>query len=161
MLRKHKLLILFTTGMALALLSGCGQNYSSPGADGPTPPPTATSGQITLYVGASTYHTHDTIEVTLRNGGNTTIYFLDHLTNCTVILLQRQVNANWEAVQRCLALISTRWHTLDAGQSLVVNLAPASNQQWPAGFYRATLSYRMSRETSLLMPIYSAGFQVN
>ena len=161
MLRKHKLLILFTTGMALALLSGCGQNYSSTGADGPTPPPTATSGQITLYVGASSYHIHDTIEVTLRNAGNTTIYFLDHLTNCTVIQLQRQVNANWEADQRCLPLIATRWHTLDAGQSLVVKLAPASNQRWPAGFYRATLSYGMSRETSPLMPIYSAGFQVN
>lgn len=161
MLRKHKLLILFTTGMALALLTGCGQHYSSTGANDPTPPPTATTGQITLYVGASSYHANDTIEVTLRNAGNTTIYFLDHLTNCTVIQLQRQVNANWEAVHRCLPLIATRWHTLDAGQSLVVKLAPASNQQWPAGFYRATLSYGTSRETSPLIPIYSAGFQVD
>ena len=158
MLRKHKLLILFTTGMALALLTGCGRNYSSTGANDPTP--TATTGQITLYVGASSYHTNDTVEVTLRNAGNTTIYFLDHLTNCTVIQLQRQANANWEAVHRCLPLIATRWHTLDAGQSLVVKLVPASNQQWPAGFYRATLSYGTSRETNPLIPIYSAGFQV-
>jgi hypothetical protein len=160
MLRKHKLLILFTAGMALALLTGCSQNYSSTAANEPTPTSTATTGQITLYVGASSYHTSDTIEVTLRNAGNTTIYFLDHLTNCTVIQLQQQVNGNWEAVHRCLPLIVTRWHTLDAGQSLVVNLAPASNQQWPAGFYRATLSYGTSRETSPLIPIYSAGFQV-
>ena len=161
MLRKHKLLILFTAGMALALLTGCGQNYSSTGANEPTPTSTATTGQITLYVGASSYHINDTIEVTLRNAGNTTIYFLDHLTNCTVIQLQQQVNGNWEAVHRCLPLIATRWHTLDAGQSLVVKLAPgASNQQWPAGFYRAALSYGTSRETSPLTPIYSAGFQV-
>jgi ABC-type transport system substrate-binding protein len=161
MLRKHKLLILFTAGMALALLTGCGQNYSSTAANELTPTPTATTGQITLYVGASSYHTSDTIEVTLRNAGDTTIYFLDHLTNCTVIQLQQQVNGKWETVHRCLPLIATRWHTLDAGQSLVVKLAPgASNQQWPAGFYRATLSYGTSRETSPLTPIYSAGFQV-
>jgi hypothetical protein len=161
MLRRHWLSIIVV--VSIALLPGCGQNFSSTGTNPPSPTPASTvsTGPVTLHVGAKFYHPGDTIEVTLSNTGTSTIYFPDHLTNCTVIELQRQVNGSWEIVQRCLLMIPTRWHTLDAGQSLTVKLVPASNHQWVAGLYRATLSYRTSLEVGTPTPIYSSEFQVS
>lgn len=162
MLRRHRLFIILATSIAVALLTGCGQNSSSTGSTNePSPTPTAPIGPVTLQVGATSYHPNDTIEVILHNAGNSTIYFPDHLTNCAVIQLQRQVNGNWEVIHRCLLMIATRWRTLDAGQSLVIKLVSTPNSQWIVGLYRATLSYRTSREADSLIPIYSVGFQVN
>ncbi len=163
MLRRRWLLIIVVTSIALALLPGCGQNNSSTGTNPPSPTPesTASTGPVTLHVGAAFYHPGDTITVILSNSGTSTIYFPDHLTNCTVIELQYLVNGNWEIVQRCLLMIATHWHTLDAGQSLVVKLVPASSRQWVAGLYRATLSYRASLEVGTPTSIYSSEFQVS
>ena len=55
-------------------------------------------GSVTLRVDASSYRTSDTITATLSNQSNQTIQFPDHLTNCTVILLQRQGSSGWESV---------------------------------------------------------------
>ncbi len=153
--------MILAIGMAVALLTGCGQNSSSIGTNKPSPTPTATTGPVTLQIGAPSYHPNETIEVTLSNSGASTIYFPDHLTNCMVIQLQRQVNGNWEIVQKCLLMIVTRIHSLDSRQRLMVNLVPAHNRQWLTGFYRATLSYRTSLEGSAPTFIYSAEFQVS
>ncbi len=163
MLRRHWLLFIVVAGITLALLPGCGQNNSSTGTNPPSPTPesTTSTGPVTLHVDAAFYHPGDTITVILSNSGTSTIYFPDHLTNCTVIELQRQVYGSWTIVQRCLLMIATHWHTLDAGQSLVVKLVPASGRQWVAGLYQATLSYRTSLEVGTPTTIYSSEFQVS
>src|SRR5438128_1298855 len=148
MIWKHRLLVIVSIFVALALLADCGQNSSNTGAQAdahePSPTPAATTATtaptnaVTLHVGAAVYHTNDTIEVILSNASNSTIFFSDHLTNCTVIQLQRQVNGSWEAVNKCLLMIATRLHTLDAGQSLTVKLIPSANRPWSVGLYQAT-----------------------
>ena len=163
--------------MALALLTGCGQNSSSTGTNQPSPTPTpttatnqpsptptpttaTTTGPVTLHVQASSYYPNETIEVTLSNSGTSTIFFPDHLTNCTVIQVQHQVNGQWENVQKCLLMIVTRLHSLNAGQSLLVKLVPALDQPWVIGDYRATLSFGSSRKEANPARIYSVVFQV-
>src|SRR5260221_14286147 len=71
------------------LLSGCGYNAGS----GAPPPPTSS---VTLEVGATSYPLGSVISVTIKNQSGQTIFFAYHLTNCTVLLLQRQVANSWE-----------------------------------------------------------------
>ncbi len=178
MMQIHRLFIITGVIMISALLTGCGQNSSTGGGTNATPTPTnvpspavthtplptATTGPVTLSVGATTYHATDTISVTLSNQGTQAIYFPDHLTNCTVIQLQRQVNGDWQNVNKCLLMTPTRLHKLDAGKSLTVDLVSSSStvyRPWPVGLYRATLRYSTSQTFSgLTTTIYSAGFQL-
>jgi hypothetical protein len=101
---KHRLFLIVGVIIIAAQLSGCGQNGSAGGGTKTTPTPTnvpsptvttaplptASTGPATLRVGATTYHATDTISVTLSNQSTQTMYFPDHLTNCTVILLQHK-----------------------------------------------------------------------
>ena len=174
-MRIHRLFTIVGIIMLPALLAGCGQNSSTGGGTNATPTPTnapspagtktpfptATTGPVTLSVGATSYHTTDTISVTPSNQSTQAIYFLDHLTNCTVIQLQRRVNENWENVNACLLLTPTRLHQLDAGKSLTVDLVSSSARPWAAGLYRATLRYSTSQTFGgPTTTIDSAGFQV-
>ena len=175
MARIYQLLIVFGTIAAMILLIGCGQSTTT-GTTGlstatPTPSPratnaptrTANTGQVTLHVDAPSYRTNDTISVTLNNQSNQSISFPDHLTNCSVILLQRlpvqtlSADNGQTVISPCRLEIVTRIHSLGAGQSLVVRLIAPSNG-WVPGLYHATLSYF----TSLNKPtaIYTAAFPV-
>lgn len=173
MLRIQRLLIIVGTIIALALLAGCKPNSTngSPPPSEPTPTattnpsptattkssPTPSNGLVTLHVAATAYQTSDTISVTLSNQSTQTIYFPDHLTNCTVILLQhQQVDGNWQAVNPCRLATPTRLHTLDAGKSLEVTLL---SKQWLSGLYHATLGYR-APVSSTVHAIYSVEFHV-
>ncbi|HEX9134894.1 MAG TPA: hypothetical protein VF844_21625, partial [Ktedonobacteraceae bacterium] len=123
MIRMYRLFLIIGTVMGATLLLSCGTG-SAPGANEPPPLPTATQGPVTLDAGATSYHTSDTFEVTLSNQDTQTIYFADHLTNCSVILLQQQVNGRWVDMDNCGLGILSAWHTLDSGQQLTVKLAP-------------------------------------
>jgi hypothetical protein len=120
---------------------------------------------VTLRVDAHYYQKGDTITVTLSNQSNHTIYFPDHLTNCTVILLQQlkvQPLAGDDVqgiFDPCRLAIATRIHSQGAGQRLVVKLV-ASSSGWVPGFYRASLSYRTSLDAGLSTTISSAVFTV-
>jgi hypothetical protein len=123
---------------------------------------------VTLQVSATLYQANDTITVTLSNQSSQTIYFPDHLTSCTVILLQRQKvqplqpleSENEPAgVNPCRLGIATREHSLGVGQSLVVKLVAPSNG-WLPGHYLARLSYRTSRTAGTSTTISSAVFQI-
>jgi hypothetical protein len=185
----HRLLIIFCVLTALALLAGCGSNTtanqtgqstSTPepsSSDAAKPSPTisvnstaaARTGPVTLYVDARYYRESDTISVTLSNQSDQTIYFPDHLTNCTVILLQRlkvQPVAGDDVqviFDSCRLAIATRIHSLGAGQRLVVRLV-ASLNGWAPGFYHATLSYRTSLDagssTSISSEVFTVGSPV-
>ena len=112
---------------------------------------------VTLSVDAASYDLGDPILATLSNQGRGTIYFPDHLTNCTVIQLQRQVNGNWEEVNPCRLEIATRQHHLDAGQGLDVELTSATTI---AGRYRAALTYQLRESGGPLVAIHSPEFLV-
>jgi hypothetical protein len=163
----HRLFLIMGIMLISALLAGCGQYSSTGGGMNATPTPTntplptATTGPVTLSVGATSYHTTDTISVTLSNQSTQAIYFPDHLTNCTVIQLQRQVHGNWENVHACLLLTATRLHQLDAGKSLTVALVSSASRRWAVGLYHATLRYSTSQTFGgPTTTISSAGFQV-
>ena len=174
MMRIHRLFLIAGVIMIAAQLTGCGQNGSTGGGTNATPTPanvpaptvtntplpTASTGPVTLRVGATIYHTSDTISVTLSNQSARVIYFPDHLTNCTVILLQHQVNGDWQNINVCKLMTPTGLHKLEAGKSLTVDLTSRSSP-WPVGLYRATLRYGTSQTFGgLTTTLYSAGFQV-
>jgi hypothetical protein len=160
-------LLIMSLMLISALLAGCGQQSSTGGgtdatpAPTKTPLPTATTGPVTLRVGATSYHTTDTISITLSNQSTQAIYFPDHLTNCTVIQLQRQVNEHWENVHACLLMTATRLHKLDAVQRLTVALVSSAARPWAVGLFRTTLRYSTSPTFGgPATTIASAGFQV-
>jgi hypothetical protein len=185
MLRIHRLLSIFSALTALVLLAGCGSNTTSnqTGLSTSTPEPSSSAatrpssttignstaaagtGPVTLHVDAQYYRKGDTISVTLNNQSDQTIYFPDHLTNCTVILLQRlkvQPVAGDDVqgiIDSCRLAIATRLHSLGAGQRLVVRLV-ASPSGWVPGLYRATLSYRTSLDADSSTTISSVVFTV-
>lgn len=171
----HRLFLIAGVIVIAAQLTGCGQNGSTGGGTNATPAatnvpspvvmhtplPTASTGPVTLSVGATIYHTTDTISVTLSNQSARTIYFPDHLTNCTVILLQRQVYRDWQNINVCRLMTPTRLHKLEVGKSLAVDLLTSLSSPWPVGLYRATLRYGTSQTFGgLATTLYSAGFQV-
>lgn len=161
----------------LILLAGCGTALSTnpsglsptPAAQfSPTPSAAATpggNGHVTLHTDALLYQPGATITVTLSNGSTHSISFPDHLTNCTVILLQRTkaqpkaANEGVDIINPCRLASPTRLHTLGPGQQLIVPLA-APKGGWPPGRYLATLGYRLSLESGLAMTISSPAFVV-
>jgi hypothetical protein len=188
MIYRRRLLLVVCILLALTMLEGCGQNATTGGTVVPTMtaepshqagtgsvtlhasatvPPTVTTepshpagtGFVTLRTDALSYRGSDAISVTLSNQRLQTIQFLDHLTNCTVVLLQREVNGSWESLNLCKLMIVTRIHTLDPGQSLTIKLVAPANH-WLPGIYRVSLSYDASRDSSYTITIYSAIFQV-
>ena len=187
MVPTYRLLIIFGTIAAMLLLIGCGQLPTTSGTPGSTPTPTptpipsvkattaptrtptstptytATTDPVTLRLDKPFYQLNDTISVTLNNQSNQTIYFPDHLTNCSVILLLRETvqpvtSDNGQApISPCRLEIVTLMHSLGAGQTLVVRLVAPSNG-WVPGLYRAALIYHISIEKP--ETIYTAAFSV-
>src|SRR6266567_2547893 len=69
---------------------------------------------VKLTVDAASYYVGDPISVTLSNQSAQTIEFPDHLTECSVVRLQRQENGNWKEVAPCLKEIPTLIHQVGA-----------------------------------------------
>ena len=163
MLRRPGLLLTVSSLLISTSLVGCGYNATN----GTTVPPTVTTassspasaGSVTVGTDAPSYRTGAAIAVTLSNQSLQTILFPDHLSNCTVVLLQRQVNESWESINLCKLMIVTKMHSLDAGHNLTVRLVAPPNQ-WMPGLYRVKLSYGNSLQSNHLITIYSAVFQV-
>src|SRR5258706_9440903 len=164
MVRRPGLLLVVCLLLCLITLMGCGSNATTGTAVSPAasmaPSPPARIGSVTVGADAATFRTGDAIAVTLSNHSRQSILFLDHLTSCTVVLLQRQVNASWESISLCKLMIVTRMHALDAGHRLTVRLAAPSNQ-WLPGLYRVQLSYAASGQANHVVTVYSAVFQVH
>lgn len=164
MLRRPGLLLMVYLLLVLAPLTGCGSNPTTGTAVSPAasvaPSPPARTGSVTVGTDAASYRTGDAIAVILGNQSRQTILFPDHLTFCTVVLLQRQVNASWESIALCQLMIVTRMHALDSGHSLTVRLAAPPNQ-WLPGLYRVKLGYTASGQANHVVTVYSADFQVH
>jgi hypothetical protein len=141
--------------MVIFLLAGCGYNAGGGTGTTPTQPPTS---PITLQVGSARYQPGSTISVTIKNQSNQTVYFTDHKTNCTVLLLERQTANTWEPVAPCRLMIATRIHSLQASDTLEVKLT--TTNQWPTGSYHARLDYSNKAGVGNAVPttVYSSTF---
>jgi len=175
MMRRYQFLTIFSTIAVTLLLTSCGPSTatSTPGLNTGTVAPspkatntathTITTGQVILHVDAPSYGSNDTISVTLTNQSNQIIYFPDHLTNCSVILLLRlpvqplTSDTNQIGMNPCKPEILTRMHSLAPGQNLVVKLIAQVNG-WLPGRYHATLTYHTSLQKSTI--IYSGAFTI-
>lgn len=171
--RCYRLIILIGASLAiLMILASCGQNISgssnssaistvTPSQLSPTPTNIVSSaGEVTLRLASVTPYTISTI---LTNKSNQTIFFSDHLTECTVILLQLlpqgTSSKQWQAVAPCSKEILTRTHTLAPGKDLTVALS-APGGQWVPGLYRAMLTYYLSGARATSRTIFSPSFQM-
>lgn len=171
-------LLIVSALIPVLLLAGCGSTLSPRAArpspttttqGSPSPPTIATPPEgkstVLLRPDALSYPPAATISVTVNNESRQSIAFPDHLTNCTVILLQRaqaQPRVNREqasGVNPCRLATPTRLHVLAPGQRLVVALV-APQGGWPPGRYLATLSYRPSSLAGPVATISSPAFTV-
>ena len=174
----------------LLLLAACGQNFggsgsssSQPGLSGtpgtaqivktgivptnvPLQPsqtaPAQLSGKVTLQITTSPQRTGDAVIFTINNSTNQQILFSDHLSECTVLLLQVQSPATggtWQAVAPCKLMTVTRLHMLEAGKTLTITLTPPGGQ-WTPGLYQALLSYIPAGAGHTLRTVFSSSFQV-
>ena len=186
--------VLIALGSALALvLAGCGTSPSG-GVNGPSHAATsttatasasagtsassatatasgATSGAVTLMVGAAQYAVSDRIIVTIRNGSSATIYVQQHNTSCSMILLEHVVNGAWQPVLPCVnSFPHPTVGRVMPGASFSVQLVPivsgdaeaTGGVQWPVGTYRAMLLYTTSQTTPVAQGTasYSGTFAV-
>ena len=182
---KGKVLLLASAG-TLLLLAGCGTNYTGgspsptgiagtpgtaiavtrvPGRGSPTASPIATAtgpkGTVTLQLTTVPQHSSDAIVLTLNNQTGQTILFSDHLTDCTVVLLQMQ-SANigtWQAVAPCRLMTPTRLLSLASGKALTIKLVPPGGR-WVSGLYRSLMSYILPGANQQLQTVFSPNFQV-
>ena len=194
MVRLHRMTIAIASAGMLLLLASCGQNatgsggnVSQPGLSGtpgtaqlvktgivptkvplhPSPTPTAPAqlnGKVTLQIHAVPQNAGESIALTLNNSTNQTILFSDHLTECTVVLLQLQPQAaassgTWQAVAPCKLMTPTRLLSLTQGKSLTITLIPPGGR-WIPGLYRALLSYIPSGADHTPQTVFSPSFQV-
>jgi hypothetical protein len=138
---------------------GCGHNTSQNTTPGNMPQLSSSNGPVTMTVNAPSYRASDTIIVTLSNQGSEAISFADHHTNCTVLLLQQRIDGNWKNIENCYLGRRSIWFTLNAGQHLVVKLAPPEGD-WLPGLYHVTLNYRTGQASSSFSTLSSINFQV-
>lgn len=138
-----------------------------------TPKPSSTTGQIRLLPSAARYSASDVITVTIHNGTDTTAYAMAHFTDCSIILVERQVEGSWHPVNQCADGNPHPVVTQIApGAETTVQVAATSASsdaqadamsQWPAGIYRAELTYTSSQSaafgtgTSVFSSIFIVG----
>jgi len=115
------------------------QTYQIYNLQGTAQSQAATTGGLVISADADSYNIGDTIVITFSNQGSQAITVSDHLTNCSVIQLQRQEDGNWKDVYPCLLEIVTLEHNMEPGQSLTVEFDSSS---YDPGLYRATESSR-------------------
>jgi hypothetical protein len=176
----------------LLFLAACGQNFSGssasqPGLTGtsgtaqlvktgvvptkvplhPSPTPTAPAqltGKVTLQIDTIPHNASASMVLTLNNQTNQQILFSDHLTECTVLVLQVQPqpptsSGIWQAVAPCKLMTATRLHSLANGKILTITLIPPGGQ-WTPGLYQALLSYIPGGTDHKLQTVFSPSFQV-
>ena len=147
------------------LLAGCGHNAGSGGSGGSgnTPSPTGMppTQPVTLHPGATSYTPGSSISVTIKNESGQAIYFADHRTNCTVLLVERQVSGAWVPVAPCKLMIMTRILSLSAGA--VSNITLITTNQWPTGNYHVRLDYSFKQNIGNggPTPVYSNMFHLS
>lgn len=131
-----------------------------------TSSPTATSpsatGPVTAQISAPLYQPEDTIVVTISNHTDQTIFFPNHQTNCTVVLLEHLVGSSWEQVAPCKEMIMTIIQSLNGQKNLIISLRIGLTH-WSAGTYRVVFHYmtRATGDINEAQEALSSTFQVS
>ncbi len=151
---------LLVTGALLGAvtLTGCGYNETQ-NAMASTSQLTSTDGTVTMTINARSYRPIDTIKVTLNNQGSQAIFFVDQHTNCTVLLIQQQVDGKWQNIENCYVARRSIWSNLNPGQQLQVKLDPPRGN-WLSGRYRINLDYSKGQASYSFNTLSSVDFQV-
>lgn len=139
-------------------LTSCGYNKIQ-NAMASRPQLTSTDCTVTMTINALSYRPTDTIIVTLNNQGSQAIFFVDQHTNCTVLLMQRQVDGKWQNIENCYVARRSIWSTLDPGQQLQVKLDPPRGN-WLPSRYRINLDYSTGQASYSFNTLSSVNFQV-
>lgn len=193
--RLNRLTMVIISAALLLFLAACGQNSTGngsnsaqPGLSGtsgtaqlvktgivptkvplhPSPTPTAPAqltGKVTLQINTLPQHANASMVLLLNNQTNQEILFSDHLTECTVLLLQVQPQSpassgTWQTVAPCKLMIVTRLHSLANGKTLTIALIPPGGQ-WAPGTYRALLSYIPGGADHQPQTVFSPSFQIS
>jgi hypothetical protein len=120
-------------------------------------------GSVTLRVIGAPQAAREAITFTLMNLTNQAIFFADHQSGCTAIILQMvpgsQNNGQWRTLVPCKALIMTRLHSLAADSSLTIRFNPPSGR-WASGLYRGALSYSTTGTGGQGQTLYSSSFSI-
>lgn len=140
-----------TASGAAALPDGDGQMGLAPRAMPVTTlPPAVTVGQVQVVVEDGSYGPSSTIFVWAGNGLSQCIYTTDYHSDCSIVVLERQVDGNWQPQANCPRATPTQIAALPPMRAAFVQLPPeASGTQpgvWPVGTYRVAFSYRLDRE---------------
>lgn len=77
------------------------------------------------------------------NDSGMSIQTPDHKTHCTILDIERLENGVWKKFAPCLSLGPTRLVILASGESQTIKLPAAGADVFPAGTYRAALSYQI------------------
>jgi hypothetical protein len=135
------------TSIGTATVSGSEAATMTPGFSGQTTP-----GQVTLTLNETQNGSEDPVIVTVHNGLSQSIWLGDSATGCSSVVLERQVNGQWQRVSRCALGPKLRSVAVAADAQMVVRIDPAAGMDtgagWPAGTYRATLSYATDQKTA-------------
>ena len=151
---------LLITGALLGAVTLTSCEYNEPqNARASTPQLTSTDGTVSMTINALSYRPTDTITVTLNNRGSQAIFFVDQHTNCTVLLMQRQVDEKWQNIENCYVARRSIWSTLNPGQQLQVKLNPPRGN-WLPGRYRVNLYYSIGQASYSFTTLSSVDFQV-
>jgi len=158
---------------SLLLLTACGNASSTDSSNTSTntSPGTQTSGPVSIATNHTVYGPTDPIQVTVLNKLSTPIYALDTQASCSILGLEVQVNAAWQAssVARCPLGRPAMVVKLDIGKAYTITIQAGSpvmqNAAFPSGTYRLLLNYSTTGSgTSILSnptTVYSMPFSVS
>lgn len=134
--------------------------------------PTPGAVPVVLMPGAAQYAASDTITVSVQNTTGRTIYTLAQFTDCSIISLEYGAGGSWQPVHLCTGGFPHPSITpIAPGGTVAIRLAAraassdagdGTTAQWPAGTYRAELTYMTSASEPLSQgtAAYSAPFAI-
>ncbi len=167
----HRFWFALWSSSLLLLLTACGNASGADSSNTNTSSGTQTSGPVSIATNHSVYGPTDPIQVTVLNKLSTPIYALDTQASCSILGLEVQVNAAWQAssVARCplgrpamvvkLAVGKADTITIQAGSPLM------KKATFPSGTYRLLLNYSTTDSGSSILSnstsVYSMPFAVS
>lgn len=149
--RRFQLVVGGVSLCVLFALSGCGTTGTS------------TGGSIQMSTDHTTYQSGDTIQVSVTNHLQTSIFAYDTLASCTILGLQAQVNGAWQnsKAARCALGRMARLVEIAAGKTyqagIRAGIPGVQSSGFPAGSYRFVLTYTtLPQKPQSMTTIYSA-----
>ena len=128
-----------------------------------------TAGQVTLSLPKQQYGAEEPLLVTIHNGLQADIALTDGGAGCVSLEVERLAQGSWQSVSQCApAPAGRKLVVISAGTSFVQRIEYAHEMDggagWPAGTYRATLTYISSENgvaaSATSAPVYSAEFTI-